>query len=757
VSRFFDTQLGGIKGLKKRFISGLVGLFAVVLIGGGLVSNIMGQLYTINTAGFLIDSVASTITNLNVKVLQTIKGIETVQYFEADVKKLLDRVDEMHHDMGVLNDQIMSRSLASESCGVCHDRPDTLVRNLHSIVGQMDTTFSDLTLLTSNILTSGSGASYDRILMDMGATLTRFHNHIDTMRNILTPMTRHINEEVGYNITRIKKTHDATILLTTVLVLIGIIVLGSAMTKPIRLLNQGTEAIVKGDYDHRIDLKGRDELSVLAERFNYMAEVLSNREKRLQQNKVELEELNLTLERKVDSRTKALREKQEEINHKYLEIESANEEMQASYIQLQSTTAELEEAQSKLQENYNILKAMNEELQRANEVKNKFLSIMSHELRTPLTVINGYLSLVLDKNYGNPSKELRDIISVVKEQGNNQLGLIEDLLDLTRIESGEYKLNKQAFVPDALIAKAVENFRPEYEAKEIKVKVEADMEMPTVHWDFHKMLQVFQNLLDNALKFTPAGGEIRLSAKPKSEFIELRVEDNGIGIPKDRLDQIFERFYQVDSSSTRRYGGSGLGLSIVREIIVAHHGKVFVESDEGKGTCFLILMPVGEPDKPKYQDVLGAEPEMKGVRLTPKGHGETILVVDDDESFLRMMKMILPKEGYNIRYTSDSTKAIHYAKKHHVDLLMLDLMMPEIDGYEICRKARKDNEIKELPILVVSAAGGKEVARRVFEAGADEHIVKPFDQQDLLYRINYLLEKGGRRREAEVTEGDEEI
>ncbi len=743
--------------MKKRFIIGLVAIFTVVLVGGGLVSNIMGQLYTVNTARFLMDRVNTIITSLDIKVLQTIKGIETVQYTEEDIRMLLNRVEDIRADMGDLNDHIMSRSLASESCGVCHDRPDKLVQNLHSINKKMETAFSDLTMLTSIILTSGAGTGYDRILMDMGATLTSFHDQIESMLNILTPMTQHINEQVGYNILRIKKTHDATIILTTILVLLGIIVLGTTMTRPIRLLNQGTEAIVKGDYDYRIALKGRDELSVLAERFNYMAEVLANREKRLYQKKVELEELNLTLERKVENRTKALREKQEEINRKYIEVESANEELQASYLQLQSTATELEDAQSKLLENYNILKAMNDELQQANEVKNKFLSIMSHELRTPLTVINGYLSLVLDKNYGNPSKELRDIISVVKEQGNNQLGLIEDLLDLTRIESGEYKLNKQAFLPDVLIHKAVENFRPEFEAKEIEVTVETDQEMPTVHWDFHKMLQVLQNLLDNALKFTPAGGRISLSARSKSDFVELQVVDNGIGIPKDRQNQIFERFYQVDSSSTRRYGGSGLGLSIVREIVVAHNGKVFVESGEEKGTSFLILMPPGEPDKPKYPDPLGAEPETKGVELAPKGKGETILVVDNDEAFLKMMKMILPREGYNVRYTSDSTKAVHYAKKHLVDLLMLDLMMPEIDGYEVCRRVRRDDEIGDLPIMVVSAAGGNEVARRVFEAGADDHLIKPFDQQDLLSRMNDLLVKSVQRKGTGVTKGDEGV
>ncbi|MGD8353023.1 MAG: response regulator [Pseudomonadota bacterium] len=741
--------------MKKKFIGGLIGIFVVVLIGGGLVSINMGQLYTVNTARLLIERISTTLSSLDMTVLQTIKGIRVIQYREEDIIELLDRVDRIKAYMVELSGQVSSERFGSDSCGACHDNPERLTRGLGDISSKMEATFSDLTMLTSVIDTSGSGSGYDLVLMDLEETFNRFHDHLETMRNILIPMSRHINEEVGYNITRIRRTHDATIIIVTLLVLAGVLVLGRAMTKPIRLLNEGTEAIVKGDYDHRIDLKGQDELSVLAERFNYMAEVLANREKRLQQQKMELEELNLNLERKVESRTRALKEKQQEVNRKYLEIESANEEMQSSYQQLQATATELEEAQGKLQDNFNILKTMNEELQRANEVKNKFLSIMSHELRTPLTVINGYLSLVLEKNYGNPSKELRDIISVVKEQGNNQLGLIEDLLDLTRIESGEYKLNKQAFVPDSLVKKAVDNFRPEYEAKEIAVTLDADEDLPTVYWDFHKMLQVFQNLLDNALKFTPSGGKIHLNVSAKSDFVEMRVVDNGIGIPKDRIDHIFERFYQVDSSSTRRYGGSGLGLSIVREIVVAHHGKIFVESDEDKGTSFLILMPIGEPDKEKFQEPTGVEPEYQGVQLAPHGHGEMILVVDDDEAFLKMMKMILPKEGYNVQYTSDSTKAVHYAKKHKVDLLLLDLMMPVIDGYEVCRRIRKDSDVGDVPIMIVSAAGGKEVVRKVYEAGADDHIVKPFDQQDLLYRISYLIDKSGRAKTPENSGEDE--
>ncbi len=741
--------------MKKRFITGVVVISTVILIGGGLVSNVMGKMYTVNTARFLIDGVSSTITSLEIMVLQTIKGIEGIQYSGDETKNLLKQVEDIQGEMGHLYDQIKSQTFGENSCGVCHVEPDKLVQKLQNINRNMETTFSELTMLSSIILTSGMGEGFEKVLMDMGKTLKSFQGQVDSMRRILEPMTRHINEEVSFNIARVRRTLNITILLTTFLVLIGVVVLGVSLARPIKQLNRGTEAIVDGDYDFRIELKGRDELAILAERFNYMAEVVSNREKRLAQSKAELENLNETLERKVEDRTRVLKEKQEEINYRYMEIESANEQLQASYQQLQSTATELEEARARLQDNYDILKAMNEELQQANEVKNKFLSIMSHELRTPLTVINGYLSLILDKDYGNPSKDLRDIISVVKEQGNNQLGLIEDLLDLTRIESGEYRLSKQAFIPGDLIAKAVENFRPEYEAKEIEITVQTDENMPTVHWDFHKMLQVFQNLLDNALKFTPSGGNISLSAKNKSDFIELRIQDDGIGIPKDRLNQIFDRFYQVDSSPTRPYGGSGLGLSIVREIVLAHNGKIFVESDEGKGTCFLILMPLGEPDKAKYPDVSSTEQEVQGVRLAPKGHGETILVVDDDEAFLKMMQLILPKEGYDVRYTSDSTKAIYYAKKHHVNLIMLDLMMPNIDGYEICRMVREDNEIGTIPIMVVSAAGGKEVVRKVFEVGADEHIIKPFDQKDLLYRLNNLLQKSGQKKDTGETAGDE--
>lgn len=736
--------------MKKRIVAGLVTIFLVVLLGGGVVASLMSKLSGIILARVTVAEVHDTVNDLQVVVFETIQGLQSAEEEETRIRHTLDRMSHIQNILETLSVEVSSGELEGRGCGNCHDNPASLVQEIADLVYALEESFSDLSVMVSLSITGTEVPDKGLISEEMMKDMEHIHSLVMGLHDLLNPMLDHIDQEVDTSLASIKKTHDITIILSVLLVLMGIAILLSAINKPIKLLSRGTEAIVKGDYDYRIHLEGRDEMAILAERFNYMAEVLSNRDKRLHQKKLELEELNETLEEKVQERTGALKEKQEELNHKYLELESANEELQASYIQLQSTAAELEEAQVRLQENYDILKSMNDELQRANEVKNKFLSIMSHELRTPLTVINGYLSLVLEKNYGSPSGELRDILMVVKEQGMNQLGLIEDLLDLTRIESGEFRLYRQSMGVGDLISKTVENFRPKSAEKKIEMIVEVSDELPTVHWDFQKMLQVLQNLVDNALKFTPSGGSITLSAVAKSDFIEMRVSDDGIGIPPEQLSHIFDRFYQVDSSSTRRYGGSGLGLSIVREIIHSHNGKIFVESEDRKGTTFLMLLPLGEPDK--FMASSSSPADFGALVDMPRGHGETILVVDDDESFLSMMKMVLPKDGFKVLTTADATKVLDNARQCGADLIMLDLMMPDMDGYEICRRIRKDKELGDIPLMVVSAAGGKEVSRKVFEAGADEHVTKPFEQVDILSKVHSLLKN--RHRSVEQSQGD---
>lgn len=728
--------------MKKKLIIGLSSIFLVVVIGGVIVASLMARLEKVNQARYLMENSHQSLNHLQIDILRTIEDTRLSLEDNERLRLLLDRVESINLSIASTRNQVLTGRLAQKGCGACHDKPGKLIAGMQDILDQLEGSFDEFTFMVSLRITGRQGVNEGAVIQAMRVNLDEINSLMRKLDEIITPMIGHIDDEVNRNVARIDRAHDLTLIFTILLVIIGIILFTGILTRPMSLLTEGTKAIVHGDYDFRIDIKGDDEMNILAQRFNTMAEVIANREIHLNEKKQELEDLNESLDKKVRQRTHDLREKQEELNRKYLELESTNEELQASYVQLQSASSDLEDTQGKLQENYDVLKEMNRELARANEVKNKFLSIMSHELRTPLTVINGYLSLILDKNYGEPSPELKDILKVIKEQARNQLGLIEDLLDLTRIESGEFRLFRQPCDTEDLLRKVVDGFRPKFQEKDIEITLDVEKDLPLAYWDNQKMLQVFLNLVDNALKFTPSGGWITLGAKAKSEFIEIKVSDNGIGIPKEWSEQVFERFYQVDSSSTRKFGGSGLGLSIVREIIVSHKGKIFVESEEGKGTTFLVLMPVGEPDRPSRAGTESDEgsDQIDLIDPAPKGNGETVLIVDDDPAFLRMMETVLPREGYRVHVTEKSTGVVQYAKKLKVDLIMLDLMMPEVDGYEACRRFKRDSETRHIPVLIVSATGGREVSRKVYKVGADDHLTKPFDQQDLLYRLNHLLE-----------------
>ena len=727
--------------MKKKIILGLSSILLIAAVGGSFIAVLMKRLETVNRARYQVSEAYQAMNYMEIDILRTMEDIRFSWNDEKRLRVLLDRVNSIKSAIGSVRKDILTDQLATEGCGSCHGNGEVRVGEMRDFLEGLEKSFDNLTFLASVFITRGADVEDQKMLQDMKSSLDEINPLMDKLDRHVSPMIGHADSRVNQILAGIYRAQELTVGFTLLLILLGLVILIRVITRPFNLLTRGTEAIVNGDYNFRVSMTGDDEMVVLANRFNTMAEVLANREMRLKEKKVELEELNESLEMKVRQRTEDLRGKQGELNRKFLELESTNEELQASYIQLQSTAAELEEAQGRLQENYDVLKEMNLELQRANEVKNKFLSIMSHELRTPLTVINGYLSLILDKNYGEPSPVLKEILVVIKEQAKNQLGLIEELLDLTRIEAGEFRLNRQPCEVRALLGKVIEGFKPKFEGKGITSSLDVADGLPQVHWDYQKILQVFQNLVDNSLKFTPAGGWVAISAVPKSDFIEIRVSDNGIGIPGENIERVFERFFQVDSSSTRRFGGSGLGLSIVREIVLAHKGKIFVESREGEGTTFLVLLPVGLPERIQ-RNILDAGQEDKGVKETtsaPGGNGEMVLVVDDDPAFLRMMETILPREGYRVKVSEQPGNTMDQVKKSKADIVLLDLMMPGMDGYDVCRKLKQDSATSHVPVLIVSASGGNEVSRMIKDVGADDHLTKPFDQFDILNRINKLL------------------
>lgn len=271
------------------------------------------------------------------------------------------------------------------------------------------------------------------------------------------------------------------------------------------------------------------------------------------------------------------------------DLQKTVEDLKESKQNLQDWAVELEMSKSNLEK-------ANEELTKANTAKSNFLSIISHELRTPLTIIRGYLSLILEGDFDDKPDKAKEIFRILNKRAKHLERLIDDLLDLSRIESGKLQLLKEIIDPVKHLKETINMFGAEIENKNISVKTEIPDKLPSIDADHDKFHQVFTNLFSNAFKFTEDRGEVVVSARdlePQSNkgFIEFSVFDKGIGIPPDELDRIFERFYQIDSTSTRQYGGSGLGLSIVKEIVDLHGGTIKVESDIGKGSKFIVTFP----------------------------------------------------------------------------------------------------------------------------------------------------------------------
>lgn len=277
-----------------------------------------------------------------------------------------------------------------------------------------------------------------------------------------------------------------------------------------------------------------------------------------------------------------------------------------SQMHIESVTSSYHE----LQEKSRALTEQNERLQELDKLKSNFLATVSHELRTPLTSVIGYSEMLLEGLAGAMNDEQRDYVKTIMDKGESLLGLITQILDLSRIESGNLRLTVTDFDPQPVLKGATTSIIPQCNKKQITFVVEIPSNLPYLKGDRDKIGQIIVNLLGNAVKFTPAGGRIRLHAdswtgpRPgaakstnmfelrEENFLRVMVEDTGVGIPADKVDKVFERFFQVDNSSTREYGGTGLGLSIVKSFVEAHRGEIFVESTVGAGSRFTVLFPL---------------------------------------------------------------------------------------------------------------------------------------------------------------------
>jgi len=383
------------------------------------------------------------------------------------------------------------------------------------------------------------------------------------------------------------------------------------------------------------------------------------------------------------------------------------------------------------------------EAEAANRAKDEFLAIVSHELRTPLNAVVGWTSLLR-------GGELEEAVStraieIIDRNARAQAQLIEDLLDVSRIVSGNLRLDLRPVQLDQVIKAAIDSMRPAANAKKIEIFASIDPNTSPVSGDPDRLQQMVWNILSNAVKFTPSAGQINVRLTSTSSHNEIVVSDNGEGIRPEFLPRMFDAFRQADSSKTRRHGGLGLGLAIVHRLVELHGGAIQAHSDgEGKGTTFTLTLPcVGVSSelmlRQARQASLDGNSELVGLR---------ILTVEDDADSREMLEMVLRARGAEVVSVSSVREAVQVlnANGWKPQVLVSDLGMPEEDGYDLIRKlrSRAPEECGELPAIAITGYAGEEESKRALGAGYQTQLAKPVNWNELIKTIVTLARPAHR-------------
>ncbi len=360
-----------------------------------------------------------------------------------------------------------------------------------------------------------------------------------------------------------------------------------------------------------------------------------------------------------------------------------------------------------------------------SQMKNEFVSTVSHELRTPLTSIKGYVDLILEGEAGEINEIQREFLGIVKENADRLVDLINDMLDISRIESGRIHLKIQPLDMADLIAGAVDTFAAVVEQSGHTIVVKVPDDLPRASGYRDRVEHVLINLISNAIKYSPRGGTITIRAKRDGDMIHVSVTDQGIGIAKEDQKKLFTKFYRVDSSLTREIGGTGLGLSICKSIIELLGGQIGVRSQAGKGSTFHFTLPIAPKD-------LVRTPGIEG----PSQVGGRVLVVDRDPAIADLVETYLVKQGYEVAKAHTAAEALERARTFKPGVITLDVMLEDADGFELLQLLKEDPETANIPVLVLSIVCDEGRSCRL---GAAEYLEKPIDKQRLVTIINNLV------------------
>jgi diguanylate cyclase (GGDEF)-like protein len=474
-------------------------------------------------------------------------------------------------------------------------------------------------------------------------------------------------------------------LLAIGVIAIMLYLIARGVTRPILTLSNAARTFGEGNFDAEVPLiDSGDEIGALSKAFRFMAEKINNLIKELQNYARELEEKN-----------------------KYLN--------------------------------------------RLNELKDEFLANTSHELRTPINGIIGIVESMVDGATGPLTDEQKYNLAIVSNSGKRLSNMINDILDFTKLKNKEIVLQIKPVDLKTIVDTVLALSKPLVRGKDLSLIDEIDASLPIVNADENRIQQILYNLIGNAIKFTEKG-KIVISAEVTGDRVAVAVADTGIGIPEDKFARIFESFEQVDGSTAREYGGTGLGLSISKRLVELHGGTIRVESKPEKGSRFIFTIPASnvkkeelaaseEPKSIIDMEVFAAsEKASESAREASVEGMSRILVVDDEPVNIQVLKNLLSVRNYSVTKAYNGAEALDLvANDQPFDLILLDVMMPRMSGYEVCQHLRERYSLFELPILMLTAKNQIQDVVLGFRSGANDYVQKPFDKDELMARVRTLL------------------
>ncbi len=376
-----------------------------------------------------------------------------------------------------------------------------------------------------------------------------------------------------------------------------------------------------------------------------------------------------------------------------------------------------------------------EDAEKANRVKSEFLANISHEIRTPINGIIGMIDLTLMTSL---KEEQSKNLLTAKKCADNLLRIINDVLDFSKMESGKFELINTEFSLISMMEEISRLHELQVAEKGLKLSIRYDNNVPHyLYGDSGKLQQILNNLIGNALKFTPSGEiTVTISSYANTQQVNMlrfSVKDTGIGISQKDIGKLFHKFSQIDNSYTRKYGGTGLGLVISKQLVEMMGGILWVESEEGKSSNFIFEIPFTEPVNPPMEGINGAPYQSV--------HKYNILIAEDDPINRLILSKMLRKQGHNLTLASNGEEAVQAYQKQHFDVILMDIQMPGMDGFEAVRIIRQEEAVRgHVPVIALTALDITEEREHSIDQGMDEYLAKPIKMEELLHLIDKVMQ-----------------